>query len=180
MLSIAPLKKEKKKIPKIYWLKTNVYYPTVFVGLESRCPLPGVQCLSLYWNYGQFVGWDISHLRTQLGIKNMLPSSFTCLLANIRRSASKLINFTFPQGCLTAWQPVSCSQWSKREWDSGQSFYSLTSEVASFYISHILFIRNKSIGQMHVGIPSSKSGLDVEEVAWWLFLKYSSSCEISF
>lgn len=60
----------------------------------------------------------------------MLPSSFTCLLANVRRSASKLINFMFSQGCLTAWQLVSC-----RVSDPRESEIVAKKEVTSLFIA---------------------------------------------
>ena len=60
----------------------------------------------------------------------MLPSSFTCLLANVRRSASKLINFMFSQGCLTAWQLVS-----GRVSDPRESEIVAKKEVTSLFIA---------------------------------------------
>ena len=130
---------------------------------------------SLSWGYSQAVSQSCSHLKAgEFASKVHLHG---CWQDSVPHSPFAGDLSPLPHGPLHRWTAYPHntvvdffeSKWSKREWDSGQkgshkSFYSLTSEVASFYMSHILFIRSKSVGPTHVQERGPMYALKCKEV----------------
>lgn len=82
--------------------------------------------------------------------EDLLPSSFTCQLASLRRSTFKFTRMELATGCLMTWQlafpTLSHSKDSERASQMGTTtFYKLISKLTSYHFCCILLVRSESI-----------------------------------